>query len=83
MFPLLILTTCTHGFASVCSFNHEKIDAETFAKWGVDFVEEDSCHHQETGPIPYKTLYARMRDALNATGRKIVFYSCVQGQEDV
>jgi hypothetical protein len=24
-----------------------------------------------------------MRDALNATGRPIVFYSCVQGQETV
>lgn len=70
----------------VGSFNHEKQDAATFAAWGIDFVEEDSCHHP-TYPngtvIPYHLLYARMRDALNATGRPMVFYSCVQGQDDV
>ena len=59
---------------------------------GIDFVEEDSCHHAETAkdphakdgkPIPYSELYGRMRDALNKTGRDIVFYMCVQGQENV
>lgn len=59
---------------------------------GIDFVEEDSCHHAETAkdphakngqPIPYSELYGRMRDALNKTGRPIVFYMCVQGQENV
>lgn len=63
------------------SFNHESIDARTFATWGIDFVEEDSCNHPPG--LPYSQLYARMRDALNATGRPIVFYMCVQGQEDV
>jgi len=66
------------------SYNHEAIDAQTYASWGIDFVEEDSCHHGDIQPyIPYHTLYGRMRDALNATGRRITFYACVQGQEDV
>ena len=59
---------------------------------GIDFVEEDSCHHAETAkdphakdgqPILYSELYGRMLDALNKTGRPIVFYMCVQGQENV
>ena len=66
------------------SYDHEEIDAKTYAEWGIDFVEEDSCHHGDIKPyIPYSTLYARMRDALNKTGRPIVFYMCVQGQEGV
>lgn len=63
------------------SYEHEEIDAQTFADWGIDFVEEDSCHHPAypNGTlIPYEILYGRMRDALNATGRPIIFYSCVQ-----
>lgn len=75
--------TCA-GFEG--SFNHEQQDAATFANWGIDFVEEDSCYHPSYpngSAIPYHLLYARMRDALNATGRPIVFYSCVQGQDNV
>jgi alpha-galactosidase len=70
----------------VGSFDHEQQDAATFANWGIDFVEEDSCYHPSYpngSVIPYHLLYARMRDALNATGRPIVFYSCVQGQDNV
>jgi hypothetical protein len=66
------------------SYGHEDLDAQTFASWGVDFVEEDSCNHQDIKPYtPYSTLYGRMRDALNKTGRPMTFYMCVQGQEDV
>eukprot|EP00041_Stephanoeca_diplocostata_P024594 m.627670 g.627670 ORF g.627670 m.627670 type:complete len:231 (-) comp22561_c0_seq7:1339-2031(-) len=64
------------GVLSVVVFLHFHV--------GIDFVEEDSCHHKDIKPyIPYSVLYGRMRDALNATGRPIVFYSCVQGQENV
>lgn len=39
------------------SYNHEKVDAETYASWGIDFVEEDSCHHGDIKPyIPCETL---------------------------
>eukprot|EP00045_Choanoeca_perplexa_P015572 m.197824 g.197824 ORF g.197824 m.197824 type:complete len:561 (-) comp17029_c0_seq1:2549-4231(-) len=68
------------------SYNHEAIDAQTYASWGIDFVEEDSCHHPtyaNSTLIPYRDLYARMRDALNATKHPFVFYACVQGQDQV
>ena len=64
------------------SYGHETIDAQTYAKWGLDFVEEDACHHNASMP-PYSALYARMRDALNATGRPIEFYACVWGGDNV
>lgn len=63
------------------SYGHEAVDAATFAAWGLDFVEEDSCHHNASMP-PYRELYARMRDALLGTERPIEFYMCVQGQDD-
>lgn len=57
------------------SQDHEAIDAQTYAAWGVDFLKEDSCNapgdHQEA-----IAQYALMRDALNATGRPIYFSLC-------
>ena len=64
-----------------CSFDHEMIDAQTFASWGIDFIEEDSCHHPTN--YSYEELYTRMHDAIEATGREMVFYMCVQGQDNV
>ena len=57
------------------------IDAKTFATWGIDFIEEDSCHHP-TG-YSYEELYTRMHDAIAASGRDMIFYMCVQGQDNV
>ena len=62
--------------ASTCggypaSANHEALDAETFASWGVDYMKVDGC-----GPGDYyKGGYAAMGSALEASGRDIV-YSC-------
>jgi len=63
------------------SYNHEKVDADTYASWGIDFVEEDACN--KPSEYTYQQLYGRMRDALNSTGRPIIFYACVWGQEQV
>ena len=64
------------------SYGHENHDARTFASWGVDYLKYDWCD------VPYgdfpgathqtvaKILYKRMRDALRATGRPIVFSMC-------
>ena len=73
-------TTCA-GYEG--SYNHDRDDAAAFASWGIDFVEEDSCAHDAKTMPPYHVLYQRMRDALNATGRPMVFYMCVQGQDNV
>ena len=61
-------TTCG-GYPA--SANHEALDAETFADWGVDYMKVDGC-----GPAEYYAHgYQAMGAALQASGRPIV-YSC-------
>jgi alpha-galactosidase len=61
------------------SFQHEIKDAQTFADWGIDLIEEDFCHK----PAGYtaEQLYSRMRDAIASTHRPIFFYICNWGSE--
>lgn len=54
---------------------YEEIDANQFALWGFDYVKEDSCY-APTDPQTAFAQYAKMRDALNATGRPIFFALC-------
>jgi alpha-galactosidase len=71
--------TCA-GFPG--SYGHEQADARLFASWGVDYLKYDWCNipfgsfpgqsHQQVA----QTLYTRMRDALAAAGRPIVFSMC-------
>lgn len=63
------------------SFDHEFLDAETFAEYGVDFLKYDFCYHPDTinGPL----LYRRMGHALRACGRDILFSACNWGSDDV
>lgn len=53
------------------SDSYEVQDAMTYASWGIDFLKEDSCGGTTHGSVWEQ--YARMRDALNATGRPIYF----------
>jgi len=57
------------------SLDHEKIDADTYASWGVDYVKEDSCYASGDHQTAFDE-YGRMRDGLNATGRPIYFSLC-------
>lgn len=61
------------------SYGHEQQDAETFAGWGIDFVEMDYCNREEehTG----RWVYERMAAAIRATGRPMLFYLCAWGNE--
>jgi hypothetical protein len=54
------------------SAHYETQDALTFAKWGVDYLKVDGC---DPSPKYYETGYAAMGEALEASGRDIV-YSC-------
>ena len=64
------------------SYGHEQQDANLFASWGIDYLKEDWCNipfssfpgqsHQQVA----QTLYTRMKNALAATGRPIVFSMC-------
>lgn len=56
------------------SYGHEMIDAADFASWGVDYLKYDNCH--PAGLSSQEGDYRRMRDALAAAGRPIVFSLC-------
>jgi alpha-galactosidase len=49
---------------------HEDVDAETYAKWGVDFLKSDNC---ASYALDSSVRFGAMRDALNRTGRPILF----------
>ena len=53
------------------SWGHEHQDAATFARFGIDYLKEDSCGGPVNGTLWER--YAKMRDGLNATGRSIYF----------
>jgi hypothetical protein len=55
------------------SLHYEVKDANTYAFWGIDYLKLDSCHTDDT---PAAVEIAKMRDALNATGRPIFFSLC-------
>ncbi len=63
------------------SFDHEFLDAQTFAEWGVDFLKYDFCNVPANvyGPV----LYRRMGQALRLCGREILFSACNWGSDNV
>ena len=63
------------------SFDHEYLDAETFAEWGVDFLKYDFCNVPPASDGPL--LYRRMGMALRSSGREILFSACNWGSDDV
>ncbi|RKN47944.1 glycoside hydrolase family 27 protein [Micromonospora endolithica] len=68
--------TCAQYFGAypgaTGSRGHEAQDARQFAAWGVDFLKYDWCSPE--GSIDEQVAtFARMRDALAATGRPIVY----------
>lgn len=62
------------------SFEHECQDAKFFAENGVDYLKYDWCYHPRT--MDGWILYNRMRMALDATGRDIVFSICNWGEQE-
>lgn len=77
MYSCAGLRTCA-GYPS--SYDHEYVDAQTFADWGVDFLKYDFCNFPATGNC--KARYHRMSMALKATGRDILFSACNWGQQE-
>ncbi|MFD4231183.1 NPCBM/NEW2 domain-containing protein [Streptomyces sp. NPDC058545] len=59
------------------SLGHEYSDAQQFADWGVDYLKYDNCNNQG---VDAKLRYTTMRDALEATGRPIVYSICEWGE---
>ncbi|EWM26302.1 melibiase family protein [Nannochloropsis gaditana] len=68
--------TC-EGFPA--SLGMEGRDAETWSEWGVDYLKYDNCHTDGTSP---QERYPPMRDALNATGRPVLYSMCEWGLDN-
>ena len=58
------------------SKDFEKMDAESYAGWGVDYLKYDWCNTEGQDPVESYTI---MRDALYKAGRPIVFSICDWG----
>jgi alpha-galactosidase len=66
------------------SYQHEKQDAETYARWGVDFVKYDWCSAEKVyTPDQMQGAYRKMYEALQSTGRPMVYSLCQYGLEGV
>lgn len=65
------------------SLGYEEQDATTFASWGVDYLKYDNCYNQGQSGTPQITQarYAKMSEALNATGRPILYSMCNWGED--
>ncbi len=66
------------------SYGHERQDAETFARWGIDYVKYDWC----SGSLVYKpdqmkAAYEKFHRDLLRTGRPILYSLCQYGMQDV
>lgn len=68
------------------SYGHEEEDAQTFADWGYDYLKYDWCGAfaiYETTPADLQGAYQKMGEALQKTGRPIVYSLCEYGLGDV
>jgi alpha-galactosidase len=70
------------------SYQHERQDAETFARWGFDLLKYDLCSYTQqflTGPddMNVKKPYQQMGEILKSLDRDILYYICEYGFGDV
>lgn len=74
--------TCGQKFGSL---GYETNDAQAYAEWGVDYLKYDNCYNEGLSGTPAISAdrYRKMRDALNSTGRPIVYSLCQWGEDQV
>ncbi|MDY7108908.1 MAG: glycoside hydrolase family 27 protein [Planctomycetota bacterium] len=69
------------------SFEHEEIDARTFAEWGFDYLKYDWCSYRTIVPNQSREElarpYRRMSEILRGLDRDLVFSICQYGIGDV
>ncbi len=69
------------------SYQHEAQDAQTYAKWGIDYLKYDWCSYGGVatgeGLEKLQKPYRVMHDALDKTDRDIVFSLCQYGMGNV
>lgn len=61
------------------SLSYETQDAQTYAKWKVDYLKYDNCN---SDGIPPEKRYPVMQEALNITGRPIFYSLCEWGVDN-
>jgi alpha-galactosidase len=62
------------------SFQHEEQDAKTYASWGFDYLKYDWCSASQVYDYhSMPAVYAKMGNALQASGRPIVYSLCQYG----
>ncbi len=62
------------------SFGRERLDAETFAGWGVDYLKYDWCRAEETTPHSRPEAFEIMHGELSRLERPIVYAISEYGQ---
>ncbi|HEV2425218.1 MAG TPA: glycoside hydrolase family 27 protein [Terriglobia bacterium] len=73
--------TCA-GFEG--SYGHEAQDARTYAAWGIDYLKYDWCSAAKIyKDSDMQAVYQKMGEALQATGRPIVYSLCQYGRDNV
>lgn len=69
------------------SYQHEEIDAKTWAGWGIDLLKYDWCSYsgiaKDDSLAELQKPYLVMRDALLRTGRDIIYSLCQYGMGNV
>jgi alpha-galactosidase len=76
------IKTCA-GFTG--SYRHEIQDAETYARWGIDYLKYDWCSARDLYATPgeMQAAFLKMGRALRASGRPIVYSLSQHGLFDV
>ena len=62
------------------SLGYEEIDADTYAKWKVDYLKYDNCNNDGSST---KIRHGKMRDALLKQDHQIFYSLCQWGEEEV
>jgi alpha-galactosidase len=67
----------------VGSLDHEFEDAQIWAKWGVDYLKYDNCFNRGRFGTPLISFqrYEVMWNAINATGRPMLYSLCNWGED--
>lgn len=53
------------------SFQHEQVDMDTFAEWGVDYIKLDSCYAEINGRLSSKD-FSVYKECILKTKRPII-----------
>ena len=65
------------------SYGYEEKDAETYAKWGVDFLKYDWCSARQVySPKQIQEVYEKMHEAIEHAGRPMIYSLCEYGLEE-